>query len=103
MCDLYYSYKLIMLNISGLHERININMTYTSSAYDGDQPASVPTFYTIRSGHPFYNHATQIASALLQTSLRAIFDFIGGVKIRVALRQIAINHWPHLGPTMYLP
>jgi hypothetical protein len=49
---------------------------------------------------PFYNHTTQIALALLQTTLR---DFIGGVKIRVALRQIAVNHWPHLGPTMYLP
>lgn len=97
MCDLHYSHKLIMLNISVLHEPIDINMTYT---YDGDQPASLPMFYTNFPGRPFHNHATQIALALLQTTLR---DFIGGVKIRVALRQIAVNHWPHLGPTMYLP
>ena len=34
MCDLRYSHKLIMLNISVLHKCININVTYTSSAYD---------------------------------------------------------------------
>jgi hypothetical protein len=49
MCDLHYSHKLIMLNISVLHERIDINMTYT---YDGDQPASLPMFYTICPGRP---------------------------------------------------
>lgn len=90
MCDLRYSHKLIMLNISVLHKCININVTYTSSAYDGDQLASLPMFYAIRPGHPLYN-------------IYFAAKFIGGVKIRVALRQIAGNHWLHLGPTMYLP
>ena len=69
MCDLHYSHKLIMLDISVLHEHIDINMTCTSSVY-ADQLAFLPTFYTIRPGHPFYNYATQIASALLQITLR---------------------------------
>ena len=56
MCDLHYSHKLIMLNTSVLHEPIDINMIYTSSAYDRDQAASLPTFYTICPGHLFYNH-----------------------------------------------
>ena len=52
---------------SVLHGCININMTYAFSAYDGNQPTSLPT---IRPRHPVYNHTTQIASALLQTVFR---------------------------------
>jgi len=40
MCDLHYSHKLIMLNISILYECIDINMTYTYD-HDGDQPTSL--------------------------------------------------------------
>jgi hypothetical protein len=55
---------------------------------------------------PLYQRSTQFALVIHFTTTQIVYfaaKFIGGVKIRVALRQIAGNHWLHLGPTMYLP